>query len=555
MKIAIVGTSNSIMTNGYTSLYEALEYPHQVDNFSIGATICQYIPFALEKYDILQKYDFLITDSCPNDSDCFFCKQRTADWFYNELSSIFSHIKEAKINHLHLIFPYAQTNILQKIHVQVCEEFAIPYLDLGTVLSPFAEEINQPLMQDIHHISPFFAKQIAFLIKQKREEIITAAETKTASLYKTKQYIFYDLAGKFQKEYSLVTRSSSHISEQFIYLEQPKELTIAKLPALNFEGLYFYTNKEAGFFSLTSKNSCNNYSLYFPTADYIFYQPIPQNMFAVEDFLKIQAGYKKAAMLLIENNAEPLRKDKSALMLNSLLLSKALNPARPWEEKSFPARNEDKQLFENIQKSITLFAQNKEIPVSVSPDILLTGASLYPKNPLLRKKMLNYLKKADNPYYFYYAAKYYLVPGKKYSMAVNLLEKAIERKNHIPFIELLFSCYLAKNLFAKALKLITQKMPANHITTCKLFCELAAAMQNKELFFQNAQKILVCNTHINYLLFLASSCIKLKAFQEAVKLLNTALEEQRNFRPDNMQKNMEKINKLTQEIQKQSQQK
>ncbi len=39
MKIAIVGTSNSILANGYASLYEAIEYPHQVDNFSIGATI------------------------------------------------------------------------------------------------------------------------------------------------------------------------------------------------------------------------------------------------------------------------------------------------------------------------------------------------------------------------------------------------------------------------------------------------------------------------------------------------------------------------------------
>ena len=120
-------------------------------------------------------------------------------------------------------------------------------------------------------------------------------------------------------------------------------------------------------------------------------------------------------------------------------------------------------------------------------------------------------------------------------------------------MELLVSCYLKRNLFAEAFALISHDMPAKHISTYKLFCELAAAMQNKELFFLNAQKILACNTHIHYLLFLASSCIKLKAFQEAVKLLNTAIEEQRNFRPDNIQENMEKINKLTLEIQKQSQ--
>ena len=71
MKIAILGTSNSILKNGYAPLYQALEFPNQVDNYSIGATICQFIPFALEKYAIFKNYDFLITDCCPNDSDCF----------------------------------------------------------------------------------------------------------------------------------------------------------------------------------------------------------------------------------------------------------------------------------------------------------------------------------------------------------------------------------------------------------------------------------------------------------------------------------------------------
>ncbi len=554
MKIAIVGTSNSILANGYASLYEAIEYPNQVDNFSIGATICQYIPFALEKYSILQKYDFLITDSCPNDSDCYFCKQRSADWFYNELYTIFSNIKETQIKHLHLIFPYARTNILQKIHVQICEELAIPYLDLGTLLSPSAEQTEQDLMQDIHHVSPFFAKQIAWLIKQKKEKIFAAQDTKSAPLYKTKEYIFYDLTKKFQKEYPIITRASSHISEQFIQLEAPQELTLTNLPALNLEGLYFYTNKEAGFFNLTSQNSCNNYSLYFPTADYIFYQPIPQNTFAIDDFLKIQAGYtKKARAFLMENNPEPPHKDSSTLMLNSLLLSKELRPVQAWKEETFPARSEDKQCFEPIHNTLLLLAQNKEITTPISPEILLIGASLYPKNTWLRKELMLAVKKTENPYYCYYFVQYYLMPRRKYNMAIKLLEKAIERKSHIPFIQVLVSCYLEKKLFAKALALITKKMPAQHIITYRLFCELAVAMQNEELFFQSAQKILACNTHINYLLFLASSCIKFNALQEAIKLLNTAFEEQRNFRPDNMQENMDKINKLTQEIQKQSQ--
>lgn len=554
MKIAVVGTSNSILNNGYAPLYQAMEYPYQVDNFSIGAAICQYIPFALEKYAILENYDFLITDSCPNDSDCFYCRQRSADWFYNELYTIFSAIKESKIKHLHLIFPYQRSNVLQKIHGQICEELSIPCLDIGTILSPFADLAKQPLMQDIQHVSAYFAKQLAYLIKQKRQQILTNPETKPRMPYKTKQYIYYDLTKNFQGQFPLITRASSHISGQFIHLKTNQELHINNLPALNFEGLYFYTNKEAGFFSLTSQHACNNYSLYFPTADYVFYQPIPQNTFAVENFLTLQAGYKKsAAMFIRENNAAPQNKDQSELLLSALLFSKALNPPRTWEEKiSAQDLETNRQLFEKIHTVITQFAQHKERETVLPPEIILIAASLYPNNAFVRKEFINLLKQTNNPYYFYYFTQYYLMPRKKYTLAINLLEKALQIKKIIPLMELLVTCYLKKNLYAKALKLLKQKMPANHITTYKLFCMLAAAMQNNKLFFQNAQKILSCSSHIDYLLFLASSCIQLKAFQEAVTLLETALAEQRNFRPDNAEKNMLRINALMQEIKEQS---
>lgn len=554
MKIAVVGTSNSILNTGYAPLYQAMEYPNQVDNFSIGATICQYIPFALEKYAILENYDVLITDSCPNDSDCFYCRQRTADWFYNELYTIFSAIKESKIKHLHLIFPYQHSNVLQKIHGQICEELSIPCLDIGTILSPFAEQAKQPLMQDIHHVSPYFARQLAYLIKQKRLQIQANPGTKPHMPYKTKQYLYYDLTKNFQGQFPLVTRASSHISEQFIHLKTNQELHIPHLPALNFEGLYFYTNKDAGFFSLTSQHACNNYSLYFPSADYIFYQPIPQNTFAVENFLTFQAGYKKsAAMFIRENNAAPPQKDQSELLLNALLFSKALNPPRTWEEKNSAQDFEaDSQLFEKIHTVIMQIAQQKEREPILPPEIIFIAASLYPNNAYVRKEFNNHLKHTNNPYYFYYFTQFYLMPRKKYSLAIVLLERALQIKAIIPCMELLVTCYLKKNLFAKALKLLKKKMPANHITTYKLFCMLAAAMQNDKLFFQNAQKILLCSSHIDYLLFLASSCIQLQAFQEAVTLLNTALTDQRNFRPDNAEKNMQRIQKLMQNIEEQS---
>ena len=64
MKIAVVGTSNSIRVEGYFPLYQAVEYPNIVDNLSLGGSNCQLIPFSIEKYNIFDTYvrswEFLI---------------------------------------------------------------------------------------------------------------------------------------------------------------------------------------------------------------------------------------------------------------------------------------------------------------------------------------------------------------------------------------------------------------------------------------------------------------------------------------------------------------
>lgn len=553
MKIAIVGTSNSVLTNGYAPLYQAIEYPHQVDNYSLGGTICQYLPFAFEKYDILKRYDFLITDCCPNDSNAYHCKQRSADWLYNEIFTILSLVKETQIKHLHLIFPFHDSSFMQKMHVQICEELSIPYLDIGAILSPLAAK--EDLFQDIHHISPFYAKQAALLIKEKRKEICNAPFLPSPHTHITKKYTYFDLVKNFQNNYPVITRATSLLAENFIQIKNKQELSIDKLPALHLEGLCYYTNKDAGIFNLSSENCVRNYSLYFPTADYIYYQAIPQDAFPVQSTLKIQSGFnKKSPSIIIENNAKPERNDYSELWISSLLFSKEINAPLTWEEKHALLHNEnDTQRFEKIYFFMTSLEKNmpaKKVE-NILPEYIVIAASLFPQNSHVRKHFLALLKTTENPFYLYYFVQFYLIPRKKYSLAIKLLEKALQRKEHILFIAVLVSCCLHKNLFAKALTLIKQKMPANHITTYKLLCRLAVAMQNTELFFLNAKKILSCNSQIDYLLFLASSCIKLKAFQEAVSLLNTALEDQRNFRPDNREQNMQKINALMQEIKEQ----
>lgn len=545
MKIAILGTSNSILKNGYAPLYQALEFPNQVDNYSIGATICQFIPFALEKYAIFKNYDFLITDCCPNDSDCFYCKQRTADWFYNELFTILSTIKEARIKHLHLIFPYKNSQVLQKMHVQVCKELSIPYLDIGSIITNATPRSEREPMQDIHHVSPFFSKQFAYVIKEKRKEISKNPVQTSGKTHIAKKYIYYDLTKNLQQKYPVITRATSHLTENFIHIQNKQEILLDKLPALNLEGLYFYSNKEAGLFNLSSANSVRNYSLYFPTADYIFYQPIPQNTFPVRSFLKIQSGFnKKSPYVMMENNAEPERKNYSEILLNSLLFSK---------ETDTPLEQNDAQRFEKIYFFIVSLKKNTALENSIPEEFIVIAANLFPNNAHIRKSFTRLLKRTENPYYFYWFVQQYLLPRKKYASAIKLLEKALQIKNDTLFTETLTVCAIKKEFFAKAHTLIKSIDRNRNFTAIKLECMLAAAMRNKELFLLNARKLLNCNTQFHYLLFLAASCIELNEYQQAAELLNTALADRRNFRQDNKTENMRKINELIRKIQEKTQ--
>lgn len=232
MKIAVVGTSNSILTEGYFPIYQAIEYPNIVDNLSIGGANCQLIPYSIEKYKIFENYDFLITDTAVNDSDYLASEIRSPDWLYNELYTIMSTIKEAQIKHLHLIFPstfdYTEH---YKIHCQVCQELTVPFIDIGKIIDSCKKSGQKNLFLDEKHISLFLAKQLALLIKSEREKIFSQPKSKDiSSCYKYKKYIFYALPPKFKETFPCCTKSSSLVSDTYIILKKTDTLHLEDLP-------------------------------------------------------------------------------------------------------------------------------------------------------------------------------------------------------------------------------------------------------------------------------------------------------------------------------------
>lgn len=536
MKIAVVGTSNSILANGYFSIYQAIEYPNQVDNFSLGGANCQLIPYSIEKYKLFENYDFLITDCAVNDGDYVSLDVYSPDWLYNELYTIMSMIKESPIKHLHLIFPSdIKYKEHYKIHCQVCQELAVPYVDIEKILSESSKLGQKELFHNQKHIAYFLAKQVAYLIKTERKHISSAPKSKDLSAcYQQKKYTFYSLPDKFKYIFPICTKSSSLLTNQYVLLKDTDTLHLDNLPPLNLESISFWSNTKGGYYTLETENHKQNFNLYRPEAHYTHFRPIAREPFPVNKFLTLKPG-------LDPNSPDPLPiftltppvQSKNELFLNSFLFSEDIKEPLTWQPK-----NLSETTFPYLTKFVKIYSFCTAVPnftlknlTYIADEFIFIAATLYPENSLLRKRYLKLLKKTNNPYFVRCYVKLYLLPRKKYTMAMKLLTALIKQKEIKQAIFDLVHCHIQLKQFDKALSIINNTLsdPKSLITKQHLLCSLYAHMDLRDLFLAEAKKLLALNEHVSTILTIIDHCIMLKQYQTAFQCIEMIYEEQRNF--------------------------
>ena len=94
-KIALVGTSNSIMKNGYGQFLQEL-LPGQVDNLGLGGCSSINAVFSLLKYDIVDKYEYVVFDFCINDLNFEILKCTNKYLIVSYWSFIFNVLRNSK---------------------------------------------------------------------------------------------------------------------------------------------------------------------------------------------------------------------------------------------------------------------------------------------------------------------------------------------------------------------------------------------------------------------------------------------------------------------------
>ena len=175
--IAIVGTSSSVSKFGWTEPFKALEKESIVDNFSSGGNCSLYGNFIIDHYQLAKSYDYIILDFSINDQNFlihnFNTKAKLKESFRSLLYKIISTGRTVPIV---LIFGekqyfYKNTFVARDIHIEICTEMGVPYLDFfgvakkidGSGLSPYE------LYSDEMHFSEIFFKCLALqlhLLKQ-----------------------------------------------------------------------------------------------------------------------------------------------------------------------------------------------------------------------------------------------------------------------------------------------------------------------------------------------------------------------------------------------------
>lgn len=272
MKIAVLGTSNSVLTSGYFETYKAIEYPNQVDLFAIGGTVVSFAAFALEYFQILKNYDVIITEFSTNDAHRYEKKIVSTEYLYEYIYDVFAAIRQAGKPHINLLFGHPKTP-------KDCPVYAI-YRELGSLFQTCSIEVHEiitaantaNIWQDEDHYKSTVAKPVACCILNHRKKL-TEQKTKSAAgntgflpVREFKVKTLEQILPTRLKGTSLLTLPVSDIAHQ---------TPIPQSSRMRIEGIFYRATPFIGAVSLYADPKLHVCSL-FRAASGFFYHYLPQ---------------------------------------------------------------------------------------------------------------------------------------------------------------------------------------------------------------------------------------------------------------------------------------
>ncbi|WP_297262526.1 hypothetical protein [uncultured Desulfovibrio sp.] len=160
-KIAVIGTSNSIIKDGYGQfLLELL--PGQVDIYGLGACSSINAVFLLLSREVIDKYEYVLFDFCINDYSYWRQKRLSKYLILAYWAFIFERLRKSRTVPIFLLLTVSSGNRkMVDFYINMARLFDAAYIDISRRFSGIPRE---ELFRDHAHYSRGFQQKIAHAI-------------------------------------------------------------------------------------------------------------------------------------------------------------------------------------------------------------------------------------------------------------------------------------------------------------------------------------------------------------------------------------------------------
>ena len=221
MRVLVLGTSNSILKNGWLAGFKAV-FPFDVYNWSRGASTGTYVAAYLD-HDFSQ-YDYVICDSLPNDQEYYYANKsfkgdiRDLNMLLFQIYSTIASQSNLIVLGIPLISMINAEDEISKTRKDICSAIGALYVDVGAYIKHCSVEndvnvysLYETMTHPAQYFMYFFGKSLGELIQSGK---YTCAKTDAISY----RYNFLienidECEVKFVRSNSLMTAEFSQVMD------------------------------------------------------------------------------------------------------------------------------------------------------------------------------------------------------------------------------------------------------------------------------------------------------------------------------------------------------
>jgi hypothetical protein len=145
LRVAVVGTSNAIMVNGWAKSLKAIAPSNwEIENMSLGASPSLYGSYIVSAREVAGNFDVAILDFTTNDQQFLDIRNLTPEYMAGSYAGLLRHFAGAKCAPLALFMPqkkYVETGDGDKAYRlsrAICEKYGVSTLDFFLTLRGIA---------------------------------------------------------------------------------------------------------------------------------------------------------------------------------------------------------------------------------------------------------------------------------------------------------------------------------------------------------------------------------------------------------------------------------